>query len=429
MLTRPAAVGLALALLGAAWGGGDGATTTALEAPTTSAAPTVVPAAADDMAFVEVEAEIARHMAEGGIPSLAAAMVAGDDVIWVGGFGEQPAADTVYMIGSIAKAFDATAVLQLRERGLLDLDADVSDYLPFRLRHPEHPDIPITIRMLLTHTSGMAHDLPAALWWDNDVSMLAWMEAHLGLDVSDYPFTDGLPPVGDYLEYFLAPGAEQGSDAWTAPPGTRLTYSNTAYTLILRYVIEQVSGQPFPEYMEENVFAPLGMTDSGYEAADFRDEQLAIPHTRFEDGDRALPPTGLAASGPLRTTARDLAIFLAAHMNEGSLGDTRLLVPEAIDTMHARHVALSGYDSMHDRLVGNGMGWWLWGDGQSGHGGGIPGFLGEMVMQETDAGTVGRVLMINIGCSLRCDRDIIEAHFVPIRDRLLDEAAKTLVTP
>ncbi|MGD8683485.1 MAG: serine hydrolase domain-containing protein [Chloroflexota bacterium] len=408
---RAAVAGLSLALV-AATSGGAGATVSA----------------GADAAFAEVGAEIEQHMAEGGIPSLAAAMVADNEVIWVGGFGEQPASDTVFMVGSIAKAFDATAVLQLHERDLIDLDADVSDYLPFSLRHPEYPDRPITIRMLLTHTSGMSHDLPAQLWWDNDAEMLAWMEEHLGLDLSDYPFAGGLPPVVDYLEYFLAPGAEEGSAAWTAAPGTSLTYSNTAYTLILRYVIEQVSGQTFPAYMEENVFTPLGMIDTGYEAAEFRTAQLATPYTRFDDGDRALPLTGRAASGPLRMTATDLAVFLAAHMNEGSVDGVRLLAPESAEMMHARHVVLSGSDSMHERLVGNGMGWWLWGDGQSGHGGGTPGFLSEMVMQERDAGTVGTVLMVNIGCSLRCDRDVIDAHLVPIRELLLEEAAKTLVT-
>lgn len=412
-MTRATGVGLAMALVASA----SGSAALATESADGGASLPVV------------EAEIERHMTEGDIPSLAAAMVAGDDIVWVGGFGEQPATDTVYMVGSIAKAFDATAVLQLHERGLIDLDGDVSDYLPFLLRHPDYPDRVITIRMLLTHTSGMAHDLPAQMWWDNDPAMLAWSEANLGLDVSDYPFTDGMPPVVDYLEHFLAPGAEDRSDAWVAAPGTPLTYSNTAYTLILRYVVEQVSEQAFSDYMEENVFASLGMIDTGYEAAEFRAGQLAIPHTRFDDGDRALPLTGRAASGPMRTTAADLAIFLAAHMNEGRLDGAQLLTPGTIETMHARHVTLSGYDSMHDRLIGGGMGWWLWGDGQSGHGGGTPGFLSEMVMQERDAGAVGMVLMVNIGCSLRCDRDIIEKHLIPIRELLLEEAARSLVTP
>jgi len=73
------------------------------------------------------------------------------------------------MIGSVQKVFDATAVLQLYDKGIIDLDADVNTYLPFSLRHPQYPDIPITLKMLLSHRSGL--DCPSNQFeWDTENS-------------------------------------------------------------------------------------------------------------------------------------------------------------------------------------------------------------------------------------------------------------------
>lgn len=376
--------------------------------------------------FSEIDEQIEQHMAEADLPSLSAAMVVNDEVVWARGYGDQPDLDTVYMIGSIAKPFVATAVLQLVEQGRLELDAAIGDYLPFVIRHPDDPDTAITIRMLLNHRSGLAHDLPASIWWDNDQAMLEWMGDNLDLDLTENPFAESRPSLREYLEYFLSPDAVDTESGWVARPGTDYQYSNIAFTQLLDYVIEQVTGQPLAAYVNENIFAPLGMINSSYEASDFRQGQLAVPYTRFADGDRMLPITGMAASGPLRTTASDLARFLAAHMNQGSLGEVRILEPESVEFMHSRLVPMSGFDFPQHSLNGQGAGWALWGEQTSGHSGGVPGFFSEMVMQELDNGTVGVVLMVNLGCSLRCDQDVFDSHFAPIREMLLEQAASLL---
>ena len=380
-----------------------------------------------DPAVVGVDAVIEEHMREAGIPSMAAALVAGDELLWARGYGDQPEPDTVFMIGSIAKPFVATAVLQLAEQGLVDLEADVSGYLPFTVRHPDHPDAPVTVEMLLAHRSGLAHDLPAALWWDNDETMLEWMADHADLDLSDDPFADGRASLREYLEYYVSSDAVETEGVWAAPPDTGYHYSNTGFTLLLAYLVEEVSGLDLPTYVRRNIIEPLGMTDTGYDAADFRPEQLAAPHRRHDGENRELPVTGVSASGPLRTSATDLATFLMAHINEGSVGDVSVLQPESVERMRHRTSVLSGQTFPAHELSGAGYGWTLYEPNTWGHSGGTPGFFSEMVMRETVVGPVGVVLMTNVGCSLGCDQHVFDSHFAPIREMLLDEAEAELV--
>ena len=103
----------------------------------------------------KLEAQIPEVIARGNSPSTQVAVVHGDRLIWSRGFGEDPRVNSVHMNGSVQKVFDAVAVLQLVERGLVDLDVDVGTYLPFELRHPGHPNEPVTIRMLLAHRAGL----------------------------------------------------------------------------------------------------------------------------------------------------------------------------------------------------------------------------------------------------------------------------------
>ncbi len=122
-------------------------------------------------------------------------------------------------------------------------------------------------------------------------------------------------------------------------------------------------------------------------------------------------------------TAPDLAVFLATHMNGGVAAGTRILSEESIALMHSKHVNLFGDDWGRLPFRGEGLGWWLWTDGRSGHGGSTPGYSVKMVMQETDAGRVGVVVMLNRGCSLSCDEGWSNSHVVALRELLLDHAA------
>jgi CubicO group peptidase (beta-lactamase class C family) len=110
--------------------------------------------------FKEAENQIAKYLIDSHVPGIAYCVVKGEQMIWSGGAGwanmEEKipmSIDGIMNIASISKTFTAIAVMQLWEKGLLDLESDVNTYLPFSVRNPHHPDVPITIFQLLTHTS------------------------------------------------------------------------------------------------------------------------------------------------------------------------------------------------------------------------------------------------------------------------------------
>ncbi|MFW9944516.1 MAG: serine hydrolase domain-containing protein, partial [Candidatus Sifarchaeia archaeon] len=101
------------------------------------------------------EEEIERIVSEGNIPSFHACVVSGGEISWVKGFGTQEDSQTTFLIGSIQKVLVAISILQLHENGSIELDNDVSDYLPFEISNPSYPDVAITARMLLAHRTGL----------------------------------------------------------------------------------------------------------------------------------------------------------------------------------------------------------------------------------------------------------------------------------
>ena len=209
----------------------------------------------------ELEARIPDVVAQGNSPSMQVAVVHGNRLIWSRAFGEDQRIDSVYMNGSVQKSFDAAAVLQLAERGLIDLDADVANYLPFPLRHPDHPDEPVTTRMLLDHRAGLGAANHQFAWDTGSVFSPVYR-----------------PPCPPYLlemslEQFMAAsltpeGPNYSAGIWVARPGAGYRYSLVAFAL-LRSMVERVTGQSYADYMRQNLFEPLGMTGSGYSAEPF----------------------------------------------------------------------------------------------------------------------------------------------------------------
>ena len=152
--------------------------------------------------------------------------------------GDPATGDTKFRIASISKLLTATAVWQLMERGAVDPDADVSQYVGFPLRNPHHPDTPITVRMLMSHTSSIRDgDVPGSY------------NIPLGHPISAF-FTEGSPC---YMPRCWAPAEEA--------PGVFFAYCNMNYCL-LGSVIEGVSGERFDRYMERHIFGPLGLSCS-----------------------------------------------------------------------------------------------------------------------------------------------------------------------
>jgi CubicO group peptidase (beta-lactamase class C family) len=376
------------------------------------------------MISVQSAAQLQQLYEKSGIPSLAVSIVVGEELVWAKGYGEQADLSTVYVTGSIDKAFITTAILQLYEQGLLALDDDVNTYLPFSVRHPDYPDTPITIRMLLTHRAGLPHDLPGTRYLDNDGPMLRWMFWHNGYQFGDlYHAYFPLSP-DKYLANVFSQESKYGTDFWVAEPGTQYQYSNSAYYLLLTRVIEAVTGQPYEAYVREAIIAPLGMTNTAYEAHAYPKRQLARPYEDFGSPGRKLPLTGMSASGRLRTNVLDLSQYLLVHVNQGQVGDTQILHPATVEMMHAREVVLSGRDFPPMELAGLGLSWFLWADGYQGHPGASPGYIAQIICRESETVPYGIVILMTYGCSkTECDFAWFDEYYVALRERLFAEAA------
>ncbi|MFX0065265.1 MAG: serine hydrolase domain-containing protein [Candidatus Hermodarchaeota archaeon] len=312
----------------------------------------------------DIDSLIVEIMRENHIPSLATALIRDNNIIWAKGYGEQPEIDTVYMIGSITKTFTTIALLQLYEQSYFDLDDDVNDYLPFTLRNPLYPNIPITFRMLLSHTSSLGG------YTEN-------LELHT--------YSDGLERVGleemipewpsypDWFrEYFLPNGSVYEASVWTTyEPGTRWNYSNVGFTL-LAYLLEIMTDQLVNQYVEENILVPLGMDNTGYNFSDIEDiNKLATPYAfKWDDdpnttGNTAYPHYNFLGkgSGGMRSNILDLARYSLLFSHAGVSNGTRILSEESVNLITQDY-----------------LGWLDFGPNWDGHGGDIFGFISHMII-------------------------------------------------
>jgi CubicO group peptidase (beta-lactamase class C family) len=368
-----------------------------------------------------VDEKIRELMDKGQIPSLAAAIVVNDEVAWANGYGDQSDLDTAYMVGSIEKSIIATAVLQLVERGTIDLDSDVNEYLPFAVRHPDFPNTPVTVRMLLAHRGGLAHDGPLSRCFDQDATMLRWRIVNL-LDMRSLPCLFRRMDREEFLRQTFAPGENGTSpEVWLSQPGTAYQYSNVGLQVLLPYVIERVTQVPYEEHVRTAILEPLDLTGTAFEASGYG-ERLAVPYEEVQGELRALPRTGWNAAR-LRMTVTDLAAFLAVHMNDGRHEDVRVLQPESVEAMHQLISPLDWPAFFGLRWNGYGLGWELYADDLQGHPGACPGFLANIVYREQDDGAYGVVLMANRGSSIDTV-DWATESYAPILLILLEEAAQ-----
>jgi CubicO group peptidase (beta-lactamase class C family) len=227
----------------------------------------------DQFAAVDDLAE--RFQRRGGQPGVAYGIVAGGELVHSGGSGERwlggptPDAGTVFRIASMTKSFTAAAVLALRDEGRLALDDRAEEFVPelrgLALPSPDSP--PVSLRHLLTMTAGFPTDDP-------------WGDRQQGLPLAEF-------------SAFLAGGL---SFAWA--PGTRFEYSNLGYAILGR-VITAATGRPYPEFVRDRLLRPLGLTSSGFEAAEFPARQLARGYRPGPGGWEELAPDGCGAFAPM----------------------------------------------------------------------------------------------------------------------------------
>ncbi len=367
----------------------------------------------------ELDAELARVVASGNSPSIQVAVVHQDQVAWSRAFGENTSVDHVYMNASVQKVFTAIAVLQLVERRLVDLDTDVNMYVPFTVRHPGFLETPITVRMLLAHRSGL-DAFPHQFAWDTEST-----------------FSPQFRPPGphhlltmSHEEFLIASLMPEGSNydqrAWIFEPGREYHYSVSAYPL-LRYLVGQVTGQSYAEYMKENVFAPLGMTSSGFSADEFA-ERHAIPYTRIDDKNVELPIWNGQGS-MMHTTAKDMAQFMLALMNNGQYEDFQLLQPKTIELMQQRTTRFKVLFKSSDDLPrkGHGLGLFVFRGGWFGSGGSAPGF--QCLSRFYPSKQVGYVILSNVNAILSGGKNYESARseIYKVQDTLVSILDPTLV--
>jgi CubicO group peptidase (beta-lactamase class C family) len=267
--------------------------------------------------------------------------------------------DTLFTIASISKTVTATALMTLYEQGKFGLDDDINQYLPFEVRNPNFPDVPITFRMLLSHTSsiqdGDAYDKSYTL---NQKPVLP-----------DSPIA-----LGEYLKDFLTPAGklyDAKKNFLADAPGTKYTYSNTGFGLV-GYLTERISGMPFAEYCKQAVFEPLGMDHTAWYYKDVDADMMAVPYG-YNNLLRQPKRIGFYGyptypDGALKTTVKEYARFLSVFINEGKTFEGKIfLKPETVKEMLAPH-RFAGMDAN----LSVGLAWHLEDDVYM-HDGGDPG--------------------------------------------------------
>jgi len=332
--------------------------------------------------------DISGLVESGDIPSLQVCIVSGDEK-WVKGFGEQTDEDTVFLVGSIQKVFVAVSILQLYEEALIGLDDDINTYIPFSIRHPRYPDTPITIRMLLSHRSGLDGTLSSEFAYDwGDDNPQEWTRS----------FPEDLVgiPLEDWLEMNLdEDGSLYSPSHWVWEPDTRYSYSNNGYK-ILMCILERVTGQSIQDYMDENIFTPLQMELTGFDSLEFMDEH-ATPHTRKYGNDINIPLPVWNGRYMLRSSASDMGNLMMALMNEGSFLGTQILERETVDLMVTNTRSSFFLRDFVRKLKrdGYGMGIEVCNHGLLGHGGSTVGFTGEFYFSPSKDVGIVRISNVN----------------------------------
>ena len=275
-----------------------------------------------------------RQAADAGdVPGVVAAAANADGVMFEAAFGTRDLAtgepmtiDTVVWIASMTKAITAACAMQLVEQGRLSLDGDIAEVLPElgrvqvldgfdaqgtpRLRAPKRA---ITLRHLLTHTSGHAYDM-----WNAGIGR--YMQA------------TGTPAITTCRNAALAlPLTADPGEQWEY--GIGIDFAGKA--------VEAVSGQTLAQYMQDHIFTPLGMTDTGFRIGEAQRRRLAKIHARTSDGlvstDTEIPqePEFHMGGGGLYSTAGDYLKFAQMILHGGRLAGARILRPETVAAMSA----------------------------------------------------------------------------------------------
>lgn len=326
-------------------------------------------------ALADFSHQLAQDVRADGVGGVTAGVVVGRDLVWAQGFGwadverRIPAGvNTIYRVGSISKSFTAVVLLQLWERGYLELDDEVRGILPELSGLGDRPSdsSPITFRHLASHTAGLIREPglegaaagPLEFWEDQILA--------------------SIPTTGFY-----------------APPGTSYRYSNIGFG-ILGYSLSRVTGMPFMELVDASLIRPLGMHSTGFVVTPAIAEQLATGYVRRRDGTVAADQpyrehVGRGykiPNGGIYSTVGDLGRFVAGLTGAAT---APVLGPEGRRLVRTSQTPADGAAySFGFSLTGReGL------PGLVGHGGSVAGYNAHLIF-EPESG-IGVVLLRNYG--------------------------------
>jgi CubicO group peptidase (beta-lactamase class C family) len=351
--------------------------------------------------FFLLEQQIEQLIREARIPGLALAIVRGDEVVYARGFGVTSVEDaslpvtlrTLFAIGSISKVLTGTAVMRFVEAGKLDLERPVVQYIPWIMFRRPGAEQRVTLRMLLSHTSGLRTRHERS-------------EPRLPRE-----------PAG--LEAFIR--HKLPKLACIAEPGTVFAYSNAGLSLA-GYILETIAGKYFPDLIREQVLDPMDMLRTTYDRSVAMTYPAALPHTVGADGVLQVThfyqtntpgnPAGFAIS-----TVLDMANLAIMYLNGGRFRGHQVLAPELIGQMHTLHADIRS-------TPGRGYGLTFWIDPYKGvtrvnHGGAIMTFRGYLEL--VPAASVGLVLLAS---RMDYGSPVLDRLVEQILDQLLDLAPR-----
>ena len=335
---------------------------------------------------VQLDSAILENMDTFHIPGLSACVIVGDDIVWTGSYGykddglTEPVGDTtLFRLASISKTFVATAILQLWEDGLVDIDADVNDYLPFTVENPWNPGSVITLRMLMAHVSSI--DRRDWTWYPSDL-----------VCGQDHP-----TPLEQYLEDYLDPtGSGYSPDNYLSSfPGTFGQYSNYGFA-VLGAVVEHVTGMTLEDYCQTAIFGVLGMNETSWRFANLDSNNIANPMgwvgSAYAEWCHAGSP--LYPAGNVRSSCIQVARHLSAFLGYGEVDGIRIL-----DSATVEEIMTIQYPGTHPLAptADHGLGWYRGEESAGyfwGHGGNFRGIQTSMFGRPAD--NTGVVLLCNM---------------------------------
>ena len=327
--------------------------------------------------FDQLPNRVIAAMNEHVLPGVAVGIVRGGELVYANGFGladvegQTPVTPTtVFRIGSISKTMTALGLMRLWEQGKFGLDDPVNDYLTsYRVETSRPGGPPITFKHLLTHTAGIG--------MVRGLTDLALPNG--GLGAAD---NAAVPPLADYYQGGLKAEVEAGA---------KWSYANHAFAT-LGQVIEDISGQPLPDYMRRHVFEPLGMLHTDYVLSDRVRDQLAQGY-QFTAGKLTPVPYQeiiVRGAGSVFSSVEDMARYVSALLNGGRNAHGRVLEPATLALLLRPHYQLDrrlpamGLGFVLEDMAGHRLAW---------HNGGWPGFSSLLLAAPDDG--LGLVLFTN----------------------------------